>query len=93
MNPVITPATAAEKADYLAKKPVYPLLGWVTVSGHRCAVENLSEWEKPDPQFEVMAPAGFHFDGDLHTLLAHSRSDLRERIACHELHPCDCENR
>ena len=70
----IMKATVQEKEAYLATKPVYPLSHWVTVSGKRCAVEYLNEYN--GPKYEVMAPKHFHFvegcysncAGSLHSL-------------------------
>ena len=91
-----TRATDAERRAYAAQtpRPVYPLGGYVTISGHRCPVEDLrGDWAAPDPTWEIMAPAGFRFDPDLaHSLLCHDLPDVRERAAYARLEPCpvDC---
>jgi hypothetical protein len=88
----IKTATPEEREAYRNQKPrpCYPLLGWYTVEGHRCAVEDLSgDWGKEDPQLEIMAPEGFHFEmNGTHSLLAHTRKDLYERCASERFATC-----
>jgi hypothetical protein len=84
-------ASAAEKAAY---KGVYPLHGFVTLGGQLCPVEDLRSGDKDEPQWEVMAPEGFHFyDGDtLHSQLGLTQKDLLERLRSTVLKPCTCEH-
>ena len=85
-------ATATEKELYESTTqptPLYPLYGFVTVSGVECPVEYPNESD--GPRFEVMSPDGMHFTdgGDvLHTILAADAQDLRERVSHFRLAPC-----
>jgi hypothetical protein len=86
----VTKATDAEK---LAYRGCYPLHGWITVSGQRCAVEWLHEPHN-GPKYEVLAPDGYHFernDGVLHSKLCFNLEDLRSRFAGEELEKCGAE--
>lgn len=77
-NGMLRRASEQERAKYLTTQPVYGLYGWLTVDGHVCAVEDLRAYGSKasgDPQFEVMAPSGFHFMGDY----THSRLCLTLR--------------
>lgn len=77
-NGMLRRASEQERAKYLTTQPVYGLYGWLTVDGHVCAVEDLrahGSKASGDPQFEVMAPSGFHFMGDY----THSRLCLTLR--------------
>jgi hypothetical protein len=102
----VTKATDAEKAEYAATldadghRPVYGLYGWVTVAGHKLAVEypDQNRGDDEGPKYEVMAPDGHHFlDGpgggpcscNLHSLLCYDMADLRGRLAGAELAPCN----
>lgn len=84
-------ATTQEKEAYSG---LYPLSHWVTVSGQRCPVEFLNEHN--GPKYEVMAPNGFHFvegcysncAGSLHSMLAYSLADAKERCMGTELKEC-----
>jgi hypothetical protein len=96
MSVRIIKASSEEKSEYLKQKPVYPLYGWVTVDGHRCAIEDLRCWPKEDPQYEVMAPTGHHFtelpgedcNSALHSLLCHDHSDIRDRVDFRKIEKC-----
>lgn len=74
-------ATADQKAAY---KGVYKLHGFLTLdSGEVCAVEDLREWGRDNPQWEVRAPAGYHFWGyTTHGRLLYTLAEVRaERLA------------
>jgi hypothetical protein len=84
-------ATEDEKRNYSAKqpKPVYPLHGFIHVGGVACAVERC-EAGPDDPKYEVIAPAGHHFNEErLHTLLCYSVADVAQRANEQGLEPCD----
>ncbi len=88
----VTKATPEQKSAYAATKPVYPLYGFVTVDGRKCAVESLVG--DPDLKYEVMAPEGYRFAGEeTHTLLCIDMADLRGRLAGATFAKCDdtCE--
>lgn len=93
--PTYRKATPEERATYRAQlpRPVYPLAGFVIVAGVSCAVEDLGEWERGNPQYEIIAPAGQHFDiGEtVHTLLCDNVKDVRDRAASAGLASCSCE--
>lgn len=88
-------ATPEEKVAYqnAPRHNVYPLAGWIKVGDHLCAVEDLSEWPRGNPQYEIIAPEGMHFcDGDtLHTLLCTDQKDVRERAAMADVEKCTCD--
>ena len=43
-----------------------------------------------EPQYEAMAPDGFHFDGDMvHSLICFSLKDVRERLTANDLEKCN----
>lgn len=99
-NPKVTKVYRASAAEQAGHSGLYPLYGWVTVNGHRCAVEDLRKsWSKDDPQFEVIAPAGHHFteypgascNDALHTLLCMNLADVRERAELHQVEKCQNE--
>lgn len=85
-------ATPTEKEQYALNTqptPLYPLYGFVTVSGVECPVEYPNETD--GPRFEVMSPDAMHFTdgGDVfHTLLAEDAQDLRERLSYFSLAAC-----
>lgn len=83
----IKTATPEEREAY---RGCYPLLGWYNAGEHRCAVEDLSgDWSKEDPQLEILAPDGFHFEmNGTHSLLCINRTDLYERVASETLVAC-----
>jgi hypothetical protein len=90
MTRKVIKATAAEKEAY-AKDPLtlYPLHGYVMVDGHRCPLEDLrGAWSRPDPVWELLAPAGYHFGaGEMtHSLLGYTQADAIDRAWC--LEPC-----
>lgn len=87
-------ATAEQKAAYHG---VYKLHGFLTLSsGHVCAVEDLREWSRENPQWEVRAPAGYHFAGyTTHGRLLYTLAEVRaERhatlVKCVPGGPCGC---
>lgn len=84
----MTLATQEQRDAYNDGSHVYPLHGYVKVGGVECAVERCSGG-KDDPQYEVMAPEGFHFDADeTHTLLCFNVKDVDERTRMNLLEPC-----
>lgn len=86
--PRMTLATQTERDAYNDGSHVYPLHGFVKVGGVECAVERCGT-NSDDPQYEVMAPEGFHFDADeTHTLLCFTLKDLDERTKMNRLEPC-----
>lgn len=81
-------ATQGQRDAYNDGSHVYPLHGYVKVGGVECEVERCGAG-RDDPQYEVMAPSGFHFDADeTHTLLCFSVSDVDERTKMNKLVPC-----
>lgn len=101
-------ATDEQRELYAQTKPVYPL-GYVAtcpiaVEGERrlvasderlpVFVEDLrGSWSAPDPTWEAVAPEGYMFDGELHTMLGYNLKDIRERIQWAVLVPCfDSDN-
>jgi len=85
-------ATPAERSSYAAALPrkVYPLYGFVTVGGQKCAVEDLRGYAaEGDPTYEIMAPVGHHFaDEGTHSLLARSLVEVSDLAASERLVPC-----
>lgn len=85
----ITKATFNEKRSYHG---LHPLYGWIIIDGHRCAIEDLrGAGPKDDPAYEVLAPAGMKFDGDLHQMVAFDLRDARQRCIGVSTHPCDAD--
>jgi len=41
-----------------------------------------------DPKYEVIAPDGYHFSEQVHSLLCFSRQDVLDRVAWNDLEPC-----
>ena len=86
-------ATQYERSEYALTRPVYPLFGFIRLlNGTRLAVEDLAG--DPDLKYEVMAPAGYHFEGDrTHSLLAVNQSDAADRVEYMRLVVCtdECE--
>lgn len=91
----IIKATASEKAEYAKTGPVYPLYGFIRVDGQRCAVEDLrGKWSRPDPVWEVVAPAGYRFAVEgLHSMLGEDHRELLDRVVGLEECPSDCDCR
>ena len=91
----IRKATPAEKAAYNRQdpRPTYPLSHFATLDdGNVVPIEWLGgEWEKEDPQYEAVAPAGYWLDvGEImHTLLGVNFADMRDRLKGVTLQPCD----
>lgn len=83
-------ATTEEKQAYSG---LYPLSHIATLDGVTLNVEGLGgHWSKGDPQYEVMAPDGFHFKYDYtHSLLCDNLADVRGRLKGAELEPCGDE--
>ena len=81
-------ATPNEQNAYagITPAPLYPLYGFVKVDGRLCYVEYPGEG-RGGPNYEVIAPTGFHFDGPLHTLLCVDLKDLDTRTS-YGLEPC-----
>lgn len=73
-------ATNEEKKAYAATKPVYPLHGFVIVSGIRCPVEYLGEGPG-EPNWEVLTPEGFQFDDGRHSILGTTQLDMLDQIS------------
>lgn len=88
--PTIRKATAQEKSDYLKTKPVYPLYGYVTIDGHKCAIEDLRGCRgEGDPRYELMAPQYMVFScHDLHSILCFDVADLRDQVRYATLAEC-----
>lgn len=86
----IVKATDAEKARWRHEQEIYPLFGYVTVAGKRCAVEALPEREN---RYEIHAPCGFHFASHgTHTLLAGTQKELLDEVGYETFDACgeDC---
>jgi hypothetical protein len=91
----IVKATVQEKEAYRLTKALYPMSHWVIANGERFPVEFLNEAD--GPKYEVIAPKGWHFDegvkstcsGSLHTMLAYTLADLKERVECTDLSHCE----
>ena len=96
-------AVGEEIKDY---DGLYPLYGFIQVplnprssASHvykdlTVPVEYLGDrWAKGNPQWEALAPEGFHFDEGLHAILGFTQADLLDRIKY--LVPCsnDCDCR
>jgi hypothetical protein len=83
---MIRKATEEERMGYEGQ---YPLYGYVKHGGLQLVIEDLRCWPKQDPQYEVMAPDGFHFSTDrLHSLLCIDMKDIRDRLNGEELESC-----
>lgn len=96
-------ATPEQREAYSKCKPVYPL-GYVTSmavgkweSGTiqytgdvlPVFVEDLrGSWGGGDPVWECIAPHGYMFGGELHTMLCYTLADARSRLAGEWLEPC-----
>jgi hypothetical protein len=67
--------------DFAKANPreISPLFGFVMVDGHRVAVEYLGEG-KDEPNYEALAPDGYHFDCGTHTILGTTQRDLTDQI-------------
>jgi len=80
-------ATIDERAAY---DGVYPL-GYVIetrdVKHPVLYVEHLPISDG-DPEYEVIAPDGYHFSEQVHSLLCFSRQDVLDRVAWNDLEPC-----
>lgn len=80
-------ADEKEKSKYYG---VYPLYGFIKSGDFDIAIEDLRSWSKPNPQYEVIAPEGYHFFPDgTHTLLCHDMKDIKERVSVNDLELCD----
>ena len=72
--------------------PCYPLYRWAWIDNPcgdgriRLPVENCAGCYA-GPRVEIIAPTGWQFDG-LHSLLAHTLSELKERISVNPLTRC-----
>lgn len=88
----IIKATDEEKKAYAETqpRPVAPLFGWVMMQGQRIAVEYLGEG-KDEPNYEAIAPTGFHFTEEVHTLIGVTQRDLLDRLAGNGLESCTKE--
>lgn len=75
-------ASVAERAAYAEAGGVYPLAGWIRVSGVRCPVEDLrgAGYVPGEPAWELRAPAGTTFGPEGRGVLAQTLREL-ERIA------------
>lgn len=93
-------ATTAETATYATTRtvdgghPLYPLCGFVMLDGRECPVEFLGRsWCKEDPQYEVLAPVGYHFKHEgIHSMLGESLRDIRDRVFGEALAACSADN-
>lgn len=85
-------ANPNERISYAARRPrpVYPLYGWVRVGSFFCAVEDLRGTASQDePQYEIIAPDGKHFDDEgTHTILCHTRDEIFLRAETNRLVTC-----
>lgn len=83
-------ATAEERQAYAETKPVYPLYGWVTVDTWPCPVEDLREWSRENPQYEIILPRSYHAKNEFtHTMLCHTLKDVRDTAKWTKLEKCD----
>lgn len=84
-----------EKRMWSESGELYTLYGYVKVSGSLmgcksswlCPVEYLGEG-KDEPNYEIHAPKGMHFEGGLHTILGTTQQDMFDQIT--DL--VECEN-
>jgi len=95
----IIKATEQQKRNYLDQdpRPLHNLFGTVEVRGSlngiratwSCAVEYLGEG-LGEPNYEVLAPSGMHFETMVHTILGTTQRDMLDQIT--ELEQCgeDC---
>lgn len=80
----IIKATDADKKHY---RGLHPLFGSIIVPGvfgktkgrWCCSVEYLGEG-KGEPNYEVLAPTGMHFEQGTHTILGTTQRDLLDQI-------------
>lgn len=85
-------ANAEQKAVYRENDwHVYPLYGFVKISGQDCYVEDLRGFsEKEEPKYEIIVPDGYIFVPDcLHTLLCYDLQDVRDRADGGGLEKCE----
>lgn len=96
-------ATAEQIELYAQTKPVYPL-GYIATMPvgvwEKGEFKKLEEpmpvfiedlrgsWQRPDPVWEVVAPEGYMFDGETHTMLCYDLKDVRDRMKYGSLEPC-----
>ena len=81
-------ATIDERAAY---DGVYPLGHIIELRSNEhpmLYVENLPVSDG-DPKYEVMAPDGYHFSEQVHSLLCFSRQDVFDRVAWNDLEKCN----
>jgi len=86
----IVKAKSTEQFNWRLAGELYPLFGYITVAGQRCAVEALPEREN---RYEVHAPRGYHFSSHgTHTLLAGTQQELVDEVCYESFDPCgeDC---
>jgi hypothetical protein len=86
-------ATQDERATYYG---VYPLHAIITnaknAPGLTFCVEDLRCWGSGDPQWELMAPDGYHFDGHgTHSVLEHTIKDIKDQARYASFEACSKE--
>tara|TARA_R110000868_G_scaffold196229_1_gene442116 strand:- start:305 stop:625 length:321 start_codon:yes stop_codon:yes gene_type:complete len=101
----MTKATRQQVSQYQQTKPVYRLYGHINCqcaggTVMKCPVEFVNDDEN-EIMFEVMAPAGFHFDecsddnhccaANLHSLLCTNKVDVEDRTSYMTLVQCEEE--
>lgn len=88
-------ATADERAAYAKTDAIYPLHAYLTDdAGRVMALEDLrATWGRGEgPQWELIAPKGFHFSLSLtHTLLEHTVADVKSNAKIYPLAACTPE--
>lgn len=92
----IRKAEEHEKRKWQESGELYPLHGYVRVQGVLggiigywcCEVEYLGEG-KDEPNWEIHAPKGMHFDDKRHTIIGTTQQDMLDQVT--ELVECiDC---
>lgn len=79
----------ATEAQCRAYKGLYPLHGFIRTPEGVLTVEDLRGTD-PDIKFEVLAPRGVIFNGDLHSMLCDSERDVLDRVAQEPPEVCTC---
>jgi len=85
-------ATPTERAAYKAAGGVYPLHGTAqSRDGITCYIEDLREWGRGNPTWEVAYPKGYIHALDMtHTSLCYSLAEAKETVRYAPLMKCDC---
>lgn len=82
---------------YVSRLPVWTLnengyYGRATGETLPVFIEDLrGYWGRPDPVWECVGPAGYRFDGELHTMLAYDLKDVRNRLDGCRLVQCNTD--